>query len=225
LGRVRGTVDEGSCRTALDEIFEAEAGKEEDDPTTDGNNSPGSAVSTPVSSTTTTKQSERPEGEGRVDRGAEGGTADATTRGRVAPPMLRLDALDSALDAEGWASARLSSSAAVVASSAASTRTASEHLVRVSAPIHPLPRVHVFCLSWFACSRNLLMFSYRTLVRDFSPQDRMNVVCLVKMWWPRCTPKATKQHLCRASEETPRGEHPVKDRSRVWRNLEIGRMF
>ncbi len=150
LGRARGTVDECSCRTALGEIFEPEAGKEDDDPTTDGNNSLGSAAATPVSiATTTAKQRQYAEGEGGVGRRAEGGTADAINRGRVAPPMLRLDALDSALDTEGWASARLSSSAAVAALSAASTRTASEHLVRIFCS-HPPSLACSVLLSFFA---------------------------------------------------------------------------
>ena len=148
--KARGTADEGSCRTALDEIFAPEAGKEDDDLTTAGN-SLCSAAATPVFAAAK-QQRERPEGEGAVDRSAAGGgTANGTTRARVAPPMLRLDALDSALDAKGWASARLSSSPAVMASSRASTRTASEHLVRFFYFIRPTNDDIIF-LSLCACS-------------------------------------------------------------------------
>lgn len=129
-------VDGRSCQTALDEIFAPERGKEErgvdtsreGDPT-DGN-SLGSAGE--MSLPATAKQRECRERE-KVSNGsstAGGGAKSTKTGGRVAPPMLRLDALGSILDTKECASARFCSShAGVVSLSAASTRAASEHLV------------------------------------------------------------------------------------------------
>lgn len=146
--------DGRSCQTALDEIFAPERGKEErgaetsreDDDPNDGN-SLGSAGAgaggRPVSATA--KQRECRE---REEEPANGGTVgvgvNSTKAGRVAPPMLRLDALGSILDTEEGASARLRSSHAVASLSAASTRAASEHLVRSSGAAN----LSVRFLSW-----------------------------------------------------------------------------
>lgn len=135
-----GTEADGrSCQTALDEIFAPERGKEErgadtsreDDPT-DSNSLGSYAGGMPVVSAMTAKQRECRELKGVADGStAVGGGANSTkTGGRVAPPMLRLDALGSILDTEECASARLCPSHAVGSLSAASTRAASEHLVR-----------------------------------------------------------------------------------------------
>ena len=137
---VGAEADGRSCQTALDEIFAPERGKEErgaetsreddgDDPN-DGN-SLGSAKAGGVPVFATAKQREDREWEVVADGGTVGGGVRSTTKaGRVAPPMLRLDALESILDTEEGASGRACSSHAVATLSAASTRAASEHLVR-----------------------------------------------------------------------------------------------
>lgn len=136
---VCGEADGRSCQTALHEIFAPERGKEErgaqtsreDDPTADSN-SLVSAARMPVSLTATQREC-RERGEAVNWDKTVSDSAVSTTTGRVAPPMLRLDALGSILDTEECASARFCSSNAVTSLSAASTRAASEHLVRSSA--------------------------------------------------------------------------------------------
>lgn len=148
-------VDGGSFQTALDEIFAPERGKEEHGADTSREDDPvdsrslGSAAERPVSATA--KQWERREREEVVDRGTVGGGANSTKTGRVAPPMLRLDALGSILDTEECTSARFCSSQAVASLSAASTRAASEHLVRFFAPTFLC--FHVLLLSCSSCFR------------------------------------------------------------------------
>lgn len=136
-----------TCRTAFGEIVAPDGEKEErgcdtsreNGPTADGGSDDavgdsltGSAGETQVSAKA--KPQEHREREGVADRSATGeGSTNSTTRGRVAPPMLRLDALDSALDTKEGASPHFCSSPAAVTLSAASTRAASEHLVSSSA--------------------------------------------------------------------------------------------
>lgn len=138
-----------TCRTTLSEIFvpEGEGEAEErgldtrgdDGPTVDGfsDDVVGNSLTDPVGETpvsTKAKSQKYGELDGMVDRSSTGeGSTSSTTRGRVAPPMLRLDALDSILDAnERAVPTHLRSSHAAVTLSAASTRAASEHLVRSS---------------------------------------------------------------------------------------------
>lgn len=146
IDAVGAEVDGRSCQTALDEIFAPGRGKEErgadtsreDDPA-DGN-SLGPAGGIRVSATA--KQRECREREEVVHVCTSGVGADSTKTGRVAPPMLRLDALGAILGTAECTSARFCTSHAVASLSAASTRAASEHLVRSSAASTCVLAVH-----------------------------------------------------------------------------------
>ena len=141
--RVSAELDESS-KTSSEKGFtsgEEEEEEEEDEnisPTTqnydptddgrgDGDNNLAFTASAPPSPT-----GERGPGRGRGGRGwgAEGGegAGGGSSRERIAPPRLRLDALDSVLSGKEWASPRSCSPHAAVTLSAASTR-ASTHLV------------------------------------------------------------------------------------------------
>lgn len=126
-GDTRGSIDsDESCKTVSDRGFtpgEEESGSQlnrEDYPTDEGSSTgdnPGLGEVLPGSTVTEY---------GAVRDSAECSTA----KGRVAPPMLRLDALDCILGSKEWGSPRSCSSHAVATLSAASTR-ATAHLVRV----------------------------------------------------------------------------------------------
>lgn len=158
-----------TCGTNFGEIVAAEVAKEErglgtsrdNGSTADGScdDAAGNGLNDWAGETTVSaiaKPQEYRERDGVADRSATAEcSTSSTTRGRVAPPMLRLDALDSGLDAKEGAAPHLCSSHTAVTLSAASTRVASEHLVRASVHFSAhVPRVSsLFCK---LCIRSLL---------------------------------------------------------------------
>lgn len=145
-GRSTSEIDGRSCMTTLDEL--SVAGGETKDPGPDtgrefdpisardhdgghddatGDNSLASAGTAPTSDTV----DQREYGErGGDPRRSNAGDACSSTKERISPPLLRLDALDSILDTKEWASPAHCSSHPAAILSAASTRAAPEHLVR-----------------------------------------------------------------------------------------------
>ncbi|CAM9158136.1 unnamed protein product, partial [Hapterophycus canaliculatus] len=149
-GRSASEIDGRSCTTTLDEIsaaggetkgvepdtgkaFDSLSARDHDDGHDDatGDDSLASATTGPAS--TTADQREYRERGGAARRRNVGKTS-SSTKERVSPPLLRLDALDSILDTKEWTSPQHCSSHAAVVLSAASTRAAPEHMVCYALP-------------------------------------------------------------------------------------------